>query len=550
MLLAFVLCPAVLRGELLVSAPLRLRAPQQHSGVVADPPLHSVPTLLAGNRQLIGNWQTNILGRSWSDLRALARREILDLSRSYLGNTEQGPRPGNADSIIMAGHQPELFHPGVWVKNFALSAIAARESAAAVNLVVDNDTVKSTTLRFPVMAEREGDKTRLAAVSFDQWASETPYEERVVHDEELFRNLPREVRLLTGNWSFTPFLDMFWQEVMKQAERTRLLGERLAASRRTFERRWGCRNLEAPVSLVCRTEAFSWFAAHLLLNLHEFHSIYNECLHRHRRANGIRSRNHPVPDLAAEDDWRELPLWSWRAGQNARRRLYARAGGERIELRSGQEVWPGLDRPPLGKEMELARAWQDLERHGFKVRSRALTNTLFARCFVADLFIHGIGGGKYDELTDAIAQRFYRVKPPGYLVLSATLLLPLPVYPARPENCRSLKHQARDLRYNPDRHFSQELASDQAIRKLLVKKAEWVQHRPASAAERRKRFEMIRASTEQLLPFVQHESERVRAEIERCSLELDANALLQKRDYAFCFYPEAMLREFCVQFLR
>ena len=51
---------------------------------------------------------------------------------------------------------------------------------------------------------------------------------------------------------------------------------------------------------------------------------------------------------------------------------------------------------------------------------------MFARMLVGDVFLHGIGGGKYDELTDVLIQRFYSVQPPRYLVLSATLRLPLP----------------------------------------------------------------------------------------------------------------------------
>ena len=46
----------------------------------------------------------------------------------------------SADSLLLAGHQPELFHPGVWVKNFALNGLARRHGATPLNLVVDNDT--------------------------------------------------------------------------------------------------------------------------------------------------------------------------------------------------------------------------------------------------------------------------------------------------------------------------------------------------------------------------------------------------------------------------
>ena len=93
-----------------------------------------------------------------------------------------------------------------------------------------------------------------------------------------------------------------------------MLGECFAAARRTYERRWGCHNLELPVSVLCQTEPFAFFAAHLLAELPRFHADYNACVHDYRRRHGLRSRNHPVPDLAEEDGWLEAPFWGWRIG--------------------------------------------------------------------------------------------------------------------------------------------------------------------------------------------------------------------------------------------
>ena len=45
---------------------------------------------------------------------------------------------------------------------------------------------------------------------------------------------------------------------------------------------------------------------------------------------------------------------------------------------------------------------------------------MFARLAVADLFIHGIGGAKYDELTDAIGERFFGIQLRPYMVVSGT----------------------------------------------------------------------------------------------------------------------------------
>src|SRR5207249_2187885 len=161
----------------------------------------------------------------------------------------------------------------------------------------------------------------------------------------------------------------------RQAQRTPLLGERLAAARRTIERRWGCHNLELPVSLLCGSESFAWFACHLLGDLSRFRSIYNRCVQEYRRLHGIRSRNHPVPDL----------------------------------------------------------------------------------------IIHGIGGAKYDELTDEIMRRFYGLEAPEYLVLSATLWLPLPAFPVGLDLCKRLARELRDVHYNPQRHLDPAARADPAV---------------------------------------------------------------------------------------
>src|SRR5439155_11533539 len=137
--------------------------------------------------------------------------------------------------------------------------------------------------------------------------------------------------------------------------------------------------------------------------------------------------------------------------QPERGRLLVRRTEHALALRVGGEIWPELPGGTNANASALVRAWLALEGRGFKIRSRALTNTLFARLFLVDLFIHGIGGGRYDELTDEIARRFYDHEPPRYLVLSATLLLPLPNFPARAADCRRLAGGLGDLSYYSQR---------------------------------------------------------------------------------------------------
>ena len=58
----------------------------------------------------------------------------------------------------------------------------------------------------------------------------------------------------------------------------------------------------------------------------------------------------------------------------------------------------------LSRGEQAVAAWQRLEIKGIKIRSRALMTTLFARLFLGDLFIHGIGGG-FDPLDPVVLRQ-------------------------------------------------------------------------------------------------------------------------------------------------
>jgi hypothetical protein len=528
--------------DLSVSLP-RLRAPKEHGQILAVPQLEQVGTLLEGNHRSLTGVSVSFLGKSLDELRALACREVLAASLRYhqeAGESVLDPAPsppaplsrrGEGGSFwLVAGHQPELFHPGVWFKNFALNQLARQHGALSLNLVIDTDTAKPALLHAPA----EG---RIARIPFDRSSTETPYEERAVEEETTFAELPTRMEPIVATWKFEPMLASFWREVMKQAGRTPLLGERLAAARRALERRWGCVQHEVPMSRVCQTEAFAWFACSILAELTTFHASYNQTVRAYRREHGIRSRSHPVPDLTANGDWLEAPFWAWRRGQTRRGRLFVRRLPSSWELRVGNEDWPSL---PNDRYDHLVEAWRELETRGFKIRSRALTTTMFARLFLADVFIHGIGGGIYDELTDRLIESYFHIPAPGFLVLSATLLLPLPRFPDAAKRARDLARRRRDLLYKPELF----LESRPEIEPLLRAKQEWIHRAGATHVERAERFERIREMNARMLPGVQPLMQRVQAELDECREQAKWDRIATRRDYAFCLYPEEMLRTF------
>jgi hypothetical protein len=547
-----------------------LRAPTRDGAIVAVPPLEQAANLTDANRRRLDQSSATLLGQPLTELRRFARREVLALAgrlnATPLPNSQETPPPnplpeaergrknrrtaagyleekGREAPLLVAGHQPDLFHPGVWLKNFALAGLARRQGGVALNLVVDNDTLKVPALRVPVPPSARTGRPHALSVPYDRWVAEVPFEERRVEDHGLFDSFADRALDKMRGWGYEPILPGFWADVRQALTSAHgLVGEAFAAARRLQERRWGCHNLEVPISAICASESFACFAAALLADLPRFVALYNQIVRDYRAAHGIRSSHHPVPDLASDADWLEAPLWGWRAGGGRRGRLFVRARGDRLELRAGDEVWPQLPSP---RHPDFVQAWRALASDGLKVRSRALTTTLFARLLLADLFVHGIGGGKYDELTDELMRAFFGVEAPGFLVLSGTLWLPLPAFSVGPEDRRRLIRQLRELLYQPERHLSAELQA--VLAEPIRQKAQWIAQEPADHAGRRRRFAALRGLNEQLGAPLAGEAERTRGELQRTVEHLQANAVLRRRDYSFCLYPEAVLRPFCMQ---
>jgi hypothetical protein len=463
----------------------RLRAPAASGEVLAAPGFDAIPAPVEANRRLLDRDDILVGGLSLREIRAIARREVLEAAGF---NGESGA------PLLLAGHQPELSHPGVWVKSFALNGLARRLGGTPLHLIVDTDTLKSTSLRFPVLPGH-GHKVRMETLPFDRSDGESTYECRSVLDRELLRTFPTRAAALCGNWGYEPLLLKVWRT-------GRNIGETFTAIRRDCERRWGCYNLELPVSRVAGTAAFAHFARHILDDLARFREVYNSALLAYRKANRVRSDNHPAPLLAEG----EAPFW---VRTSACRR-------------------------------ERATATSDVNN----LRPRALTLTLFARLCLGDFFIHGIGGGKYDEVTDAIIRGYYGLEPPAYQVLSATLHLPLPAFPTTFEDVYRAERRVRDLSWNP-----QGFVTDRSD--LVERHAALAASEPPyrNRAARRAWFRDLRDVKEQLrarvadrLPEAEREAARARADVE-------ANAILKRRDYAWVLYPEETLKPFLTRLL-
>lgn len=522
----------------------RLRAPRGDGEVLALPPLSAVQSLLSGADRA-ARCAYDVQGRSLCDLSALARRELVDAARSYTAAYRNVPDMAATDHVLLAGHQPQLFHPGVWYKNFALSHLAHVHGATAVNLVIDTDTMKDAALRVPGGTVEQ---PQARTIAFDDAAGEMPFARRRIRNRRVFEEFGRTA----GDWLrplvSDPLLASYWPKVVARSRETDNLGACLSQARHQIEGEWGSQTLELPQTSVCHFASFHWFVAHLLAHLPRFAEVYNEAVMAYRRQHGIRSVNHPVPALANDDGWLEAPFWLTCEKQAARRHLFVRRRGDELLLSDRQRIEVAV---PLAEERDASgtvEALGELAAGGIQIQTRALTTTLFARLFLGDLFVHGIGGGKYDQLTDELVRRFFALEPPPFMVLSATLYLPVRASTNVNGGVREIQRQLRQLEFHPEACFDhRQLSADDArrVEELASTKRRWIET-PQTPENARERCRAIRSVNESLQVWLKDARERLLALREQAAHRTSADAVLRWREYAFCLYPEANLRDFYV----
>lgn len=292
--------------------------------------------------------------------------------------------------------------------------------------------------------------------------------------------------------------------------------------------------------------------AHLLAQLPRFREVYNEVVREYRGAHRIRSTAHPVPDLAREGQWLEAPFWIWTVDDPRRRRLFVRRQRDALALSDRSAVRVDLPLTPEGDAGRAVQRLAELARGGLKIRCRALITTLWARLVLGDLFLHGIGGAKYDQLTDALIARFFGLEPPDFLVLSATLQLPIARQRTTAEEARTIEQRLRALTYHPE-CYANGASEDgsggcQDLAELVAAKARWIrtEQTPENA---RTRWREIRRINEALQPCVAIGRQRLLEERGRVAAALKAEGVLSSREYGFCLFPEKTLRNFFFRLL-
>lgn len=494
---------------------LELEIPDASPVAVCAPAYATWLERARANRASLDAATVEIGGLPLGELRRAARDEVRSLATAYTRALGLAVPGVGTDLVLCTGHQPILAHPGIWIKVLALARLVP-PGGFGLNLIVDSDAVEEIAAEVPradgwlrrervVLARAAADMPAeaLPAPSAGQWqafigtvdaAMQTIGEPAVVEGWARARRLPPPPQVLG-------------------------LPGAVTAARRAVEGPHPY--LDLPVSWLARTPAFRCFVLSIVREASRFAALHNAILAAYRAHYGIRTGAQPFPDLAVEPGRVELPFWLIAEG----RRLPLFASGGRLHA-GDRDVGAVPDGPDDAAFAALA------------IRPRALALTAFARLAICDLFVHGIGGGRYDRATDAIMRAFFGVAPPAYATATATLHLPFAHGGPAHDDRGRLQRLLLDLHHNPDRFLAGDGGPHQA---LVDEKWALIRRLEGGAAltrrERRAATQRIREVNLALQAAVADriaEAEEALRRHERRQVETEVTGY---RGYPFLFFP-------------
>jgi hypothetical protein len=432
--------------------------------------------------------------------------------------------------VVVTGHQPEFYHPGVWIKDFLLQRLSEEAGAAAIDLVVDSDGFDTLEVHSPCLRpEVTVCKSYLAVGTSDGCYATAPVPS--VGDVDRFceagaGNLATLSAPAIGH-HFARFCTVL-RDVLPDAAN---LAELVTFARRRFEVGAGTDYLELPVTVMSRSRAFATFVSHIALNAHSFARCYNAALAEYRERTGTRSAAQPFPDLAVEGELVELPLWQI---DGARRTVWVRTGERPALVVDGVELCVLED--AVGAPDRLLEA-------GLALAPKALLLTLFSRLLVADLFVHGVGGGRYDQVTDDVFRRFLGIEPTPFVVASMTVYLPLGARVVGEGEVEAATMALNRLRQNPDQMLDDvefDTAAEHALAVgLAAEKQRLVLEIAGAGADKKVVGARIREVNAQLATLLQPWERELESDLEELKRMRQASEILTDRTYPFCFWsPE------------
>jgi hypothetical protein len=376
------------------------------------------------------------------ELLACAQQHTAELikvaSQCDVGNLSiRTPSVAGTKNILMAGHQPTAYHSGILCKVQALAKLSDESGSLGVNVVIDTDEGDSGALVWPRVSQGILEIKR-ASIATHSPTSTLYANQRVVEASrvrEIFSDMEQDLR--------ESGLIAELEQVLRVARLyENLAGESLVTAHTVV--RWAvsdARTLEVPLSVLVQQAAVRAVLQGLVSDGVRLASIYNATLDEYRHEHRIRNPANPFPNMRTDESGVELPLW--RIGADGR-----------------QPAFVGSQYPS-----------QICGPHEYLAPRGSMT-TMILRGFCSDLFIHGLGGGKYDQFVDRCAAAYLGVQLPAFVVASRTRYI-FPERVAELQRAVELASKIKEITSKTEQYLNQGIFTTEeevALRKLILER--------------------------------------------------------------------------------
>lgn len=446
---------------------------------------------------------------------------------------------GNESKIVVGtGHQPIFYHPGILFKDMVVNALIERGGFSGLNLVVDSDTRHGQLIPIPCL--RDGilslERVELFCGEKNVAAEELPssgFEEFEAAWDYISQKIER--LLPEGNGRTFAKYSEITRDLIPLCNN---LPELIVLSRRLFEEEMGFKHAEVFLSSLCGCEEFLCFVSLILVRAKEFTLKYNSVLDQYRTKKGIRHPLTPFPNLKIEGGRLELPFWVWKS-ENQRSTVYLKFTGQGVGICQDEEEILDLDVSKLDTRhiLPLADQLGQLAAAGYKLRPKALMLTLFARLFLCDLWIHGIGGAEYEELNNQLAGDIFSVSLPPYAVASATLYLGIKgeergaVVDER--QIEVLRNQLRLMQFNPEKFIG---PADEESQQLITERTSLIERMRSVNGPKGELHQKVSAINNSLRDKITPFRQGVEAQLREKEIALAQESIAANREFPFFLY--------------
>lgn len=385
-----------------------LSVPEEAGCIFTVPEFESWQSLLTENK-------TSLVG---VEKRNTSRCELLNVAAEYtrrMGFTVSYLK--NEVDIIVTGHQPNWHHCGIFAKNIITDRAARQTSGIAVQLVLDHD-ICNTSICLP---ESDNDGfLRFQAISLEKKHQDIPSEFGPVPSKEQLRKFIDCVSEISKG----SFCSEIWcqnpHRIIENTRTCKSAADIITQLQARLNQAFGFEIMYLPVSLMSQSNSFIDFVCSVICDAASFVRIYNNAIKNKRETDNLKP-NQTIRSLKIghSNNIIELPFWLVSPSRK-RASLFVSLNNKSLCIGTADKIVGTIDSSG-DKKLHLLEI---LGKNECVIRPKAVTLTLFTRLYLADLFVHGIGAGNYEYITDHLIRDYYRISRLSFGIATATMTLP------------------------------------------------------------------------------------------------------------------------------